>query len=152
LSRGWVNFPRPKTGVPRRCPLWPETTVALREVIDARPKPAGYAESGAVFLRDQGALWVRPVPSSRSDSVGRAFRAALNRSGLHRPGIGFYTLRHVFRTVADGARDPVACDLIMGHADNSMGGQYRERIEDARLVAVTNHVRDWLLVKRKTQA
>lgn len=23
LERGWVNYPRPKTGVQRRCPLWP---------------------------------------------------------------------------------------------------------------------------------
>src|SRR5262249_54915226 len=59
-------------------------------------------------------------------------------------GIGFYTLRHVFRTVADAARDPVAIDLIMGHSDPSMGGHYRERIEDSRLLAVAEHVRQWL--------
>src|SRR5262249_49479185 len=29
LERGWVNFPRPKTEVARRCPLWPETVEAL---------------------------------------------------------------------------------------------------------------------------
>src|ERR1700676_4771639 len=63
---------------------------------------------------------------------------------VHRDGVGFYTLRHVFRTVADGARDPVAIDLIMGHADPSMGGHYRERVEDSRLQAVTDHVRNWL--------
>jgi hypothetical protein len=30
LDRGWVDFPRPKTGIPRRCPLWPETVTAIR--------------------------------------------------------------------------------------------------------------------------
>ncbi len=58
--------------------------------------------------------------------------------------MSFYTLRHVFRTVADAARDPVAIDLIMGHTDPSMGGHYRERVEDSRLRAVADHVRTWL--------
>jgi hypothetical protein len=49
--------------------------------------------------------------------------------------------------VADAARDPVAIDLIMGHSDPSMGGYYRERVEDSRLVAVTDHVRSWLFGK-----
>jgi hypothetical protein len=62
----------------------------------------------------------------------------------YRDGIGFYTLRHVFRTVADAARDPVAIDLIMGHTDPSMGGHYRERVEDNRLQAVAEYVRAWL--------
>src|SRR5205823_3745962 len=29
LERGWLDFPRPKTGLPRRCPLWPETVEAI---------------------------------------------------------------------------------------------------------------------------
>src|SRR5262245_46411583 len=32
LNRGVIDFPRPKTGIARRCPLWPETGEALREV------------------------------------------------------------------------------------------------------------------------
>jgi hypothetical protein len=32
----------------------------------------------------------------------------------------------------------------MGHSDASMAAVYRERIEDDRLVAVTDHVRQWL--------
>ena len=37
LKGGWVNFPRPKTGIPRRSPLWPETVDALKVAIAERP-------------------------------------------------------------------------------------------------------------------
>src|SRR5205823_3814520 len=33
LAAGWVNFHRPKTGVSRRCKLWPETATAIRAVL-----------------------------------------------------------------------------------------------------------------------
>jgi len=36
LRRGWRNYGRPKTGIERRCPLWPETIAALQEVIARR--------------------------------------------------------------------------------------------------------------------
>jgi hypothetical protein len=75
------------------------------------------------------------------------FTRLVRKFGTHRDGISFYTLRHVFRTVADAARDPVAIDLIMGHADPSMGGHYRERVEDSRLRAVAEHVRAWVFGK-----
>ena len=32
LDDGWVDFSRPKTGVERRCPLWPETITHLRHL------------------------------------------------------------------------------------------------------------------------
>jgi hypothetical protein len=72
------------------------------------------------------------------------FRTLLKRLGMHRAWVGFYTLRHTFRTIADAARDPVAIDLIMGHTDPTMGGHYRERIDESRLRAVADHVRKWL--------
>jgi integrase len=145
LERGWVNFPRPKTGIARRAPLWPETVAAIRAAIEARPKPATYAECGLVFLSDWGTSLVRGTTASRTDMIAARFERLLKRFDLRRPGIGFYALRHVFRTVADGARDQTAADIIMGHADPSMAGHYRERVDDARLVAVTGHVREWLL-------
>lgn len=37
-----------------------------------------------------------------------------------------------------------AVSAIMGHADASMAGVYRERVDDARLVAVSEVVRHWL--------
>jgi integrase len=144
LDAGWVDFPRPKTGIARRCPLWLETVSAIREALAERPAPKDTADADLVFLQRSGRRWVRNTEKSRSDNVSVQFFELLKKLGLHRDRIGFYALRHVFRTVADVARDPVAIDLIMGHADPSMGGHYRERVDDSRLRAVTDHVRQWL--------
>lgn len=144
LDGGWVDFPRPKTGIARRCPLWPETVAALRVVLAERPAAKDNADADLIFLQRSGRRWVRHTEKSRTDNVSVVFCGLLKACGLYRDGLGFYTLRHVFRTVADAARDPVAIDLIMGHTDPSMAGHYRERIDDSRLRAVTEHVRTWL--------
>ncbi len=69
----------------------------------------------------------------------------LHRLGINgRKGLGFYTLRHTFRTVADEAKDQPAADYIMGHEVPHMSSVYRETISDARLKAVSDHVRGWL--------
>ncbi len=34
LVGGWCTFPRPKTGIHRRCPLWPEIVQAVRRPSD----------------------------------------------------------------------------------------------------------------------
>ena len=147
LERGWVTFPRPKTGIARRAKLWPETVAALREAVAHRPAPKHQADADIVLLQPSGRRWVRTTEKSRTDNVSVCFGELLKELGMPREGLNFYALRHAFRTVADAARDPVAIDLIMGHADPSMGGQYRERIDDSRLVAVAEHVRQWLFGK-----
>jgi hypothetical protein len=48
-------------------------------------------------------------------------------------GIGLDTLRHVFHASAYAVCDSAAIGLIMGRADPSMGGHYRERVEDSPL-------------------
>ena len=144
LERGWLNFPRPKTGISRRCPLWPETVAALREALVKQPAPKDEAVANLVFINSRGSAWVVTTEKSRTDNVSHHFGELLKELGIHRDGLGFYTLRHVFRTIADAARDPVAIDLIRGHTDPSMGGHYRERVEDSRLRAVADHVRTWL--------
>jgi integrase len=90
-----------------------------------------------------GRRFVRDTERSRTNVISISFRTLLGKCGLHRAGLGFYALRHVFRTIADAARDPVAIDVMMGHADSSMGSHYRERVDDARLLAVARHVHDW---------
>jgi integrase len=144
LDGGWVDFPRPKTGIARRCPLWPETVAALRAVLAERPAARDKSDADLVFLQRSRRRWVRNTENSRTDNVSVVFCELLKTCGLYRDGLDFYTLRHVFRTIADAARDPVAIDLIMGHTDPSMAGHYRERIDDSRLQAITEHVRSWL--------
>lgn len=144
IDKAMIAFPRPKTGVPRRAPLWPETVAALRTVIDTRPAPKAFADCGLVFLTYRGTAWVRVGDDSRTDYLSVHFNRLLKHLALHRPGCGFYTARHVFRTIADGARDNPAVRSIMGHADASIDAAYRERIDDERLKAVTDHVRNWL--------
>jgi integrase len=143
LEAGLIDFPRPKTGIPRRCPLWPETVQALKDALAGRPELKRAEHAGLVFLTKYGDSW------ARDDSVGPLtweMRKLLNKLGMngHR---SFYTLRHTFRTVADGAKDQPAADYIMGHEVVHMSSVYRETISDARLRAVTDHVRAWLYGK-----
>ena len=140
LDGGWLNYPRPKTGVARRCLLWGETVQALRVVIAGRTREG----EGHVFLNDRGTPMISVSEQNHTDLVSPRFSALLKKLKLARPALGFYGLRHSFRTAADSARDPVAIDIIMGHTDPSMGAVYRERIEDDRLEAVVKVVRDWL--------
>lgn len=142
LERGWLDFPRPKTGIARRCPLWPETVAALHTALAGRPRPADDEARELVFLTEAGTPMIRT--EYRSDRVTKQFIELLRKLSLHRERLAFYALRHTFRTVADAARDPVAIDTIMGHVDSSMGAVYRERIDDARLVAVVGVVHEWL--------
>lgn len=146
LKTRWVVFPRPKTGIARRAPLWPETCLALREAIKARPSPKHASDASLVFVTKYGSSWAK---ESRDNPVSKEFAKLLKELGLHRKGLGFYLLRHVFETVGGEAKDQVAVNAIMGHADASMAATYRERISDARLKAVVEHVRRWLFPPRK---
>jgi len=69
-----------------------------------------------------------------------------------RKGLGFYTLRHTLRTIADEAKDQPAADFIMGHESAHVSSHYREGISDARLKAVTDYVRGWLFAESAATA
>ncbi|HVK16986.1 MAG TPA: tyrosine-type recombinase/integrase [Fimbriiglobus sp.] len=140
LAGGWVNYHRPKTGITRRCPLWPETVEAVREAMDRRREPKDLADSGLVFLTSRGSSWHKKIADNPVSKEMRKLLDALGING-HR---NFYALRHTFETVGGEAKDQVAVDHIMGHARDDMASVYRERISDERLRAVADHVRDWL--------
>jgi len=160
LDAGWLEFPRPKTEIRRRVPLWEETVEALRSAVEQRPEPADRADDGLVFLTKYGNRWVRVKESASSasrfgsvDSLSPKFARLLKTLEVNgRRGRGFYALRHVFETVAGESRDQVAVNAIMGHADQSMAATYRERISDERLRAVVETVRAWLWPDRDCES
>lgn len=140
FAAGVLNFPRAKTGIERpNTPLWPETIESLRLAIERRPDPADNLLSDRVFLTRLGQEWVR---HPRADAVAQEFRKTTKAIGID--GLGFYTLRRTFRTVADATGDQRACDAIMGHVTPGMGTRYVQEVDTARLAKVTNHVRAWL--------
>jgi integrase len=168
LQAGWVDYPRVKTGTQRRFPLWPETAAAIAAALARRVKPKNEADAGLLFLTARGFNFCKaaPLPSGSGtvedldggdgagakhqyrscniNSVTTAFNWLFPAAGIERGGRSFYTIRHVFETVAGESRDQVAVDHVMGHTRDDMASVYRERISDARLKAVTDHVHAWL--------
>lgn len=142
LGKGIIDFPRPKTGIPRRCALWPETVEALREALAKRHEPKSEEDAKLFFITKYGLSWNKDTSTNPvSQEMGKLLRA-LKING--RKGLGFYTLRHTFRTIADESKDQPAVDYIMGHEVAHMSSHYRETISDDRLKAVADHVRRWL--------
>jgi len=137
-----------------------ETQVALKNAIAQRPKPKVPADAGLCFITTQGNRWVRTNPSNKDpekfvtvNTLAKRFGALLKRLEINgRQGLGFYTLRHVFETIGGESRDQVAVNSLMGHADATTAGIYRERISEERLRAVGDVVRQWLWPPKPEQA
>ncbi|MSR59252.1 MAG: hypothetical protein EXS05_16685 [Planctomycetaceae bacterium] len=134
LKAGFIDYHRPKTGIERRVPLWPEAVNALRAEMETAGELA--------FVTTQGTSYAKGKPGN--DPIGLAFRRLLVKHGLQREGLGFATLRHVFQTIGDGSRDFVAVRAVMGHASDDIAEHYREGVSDERLMAVVEFVRSWL--------
>jgi integrase len=141
LDGGWAAYARAKTGIPRRCPLWPETVQALREVLAKRREPKNEEDASLVFITKYGLSWGK---KTTDNPVTKETAKLLRQLGINRRGVGFSALRHTFRTVADESRDQVAVDHVMGHIKDDMASVYREKISDERLRAVVDYVRKWL--------
>ncbi|MCL4206589.1 MAG: hypothetical protein KJ000_29245 [Pirellulaceae bacterium] len=140
IRTGWLDWARPKTGVARRCKLWPETVQALQAAIDARPAAKVPEAENLVFVTKYGKPW----GVGKNVPVSAEFKKILDATGLHKEGRGFYALRHVAETIGGGAKDQVALNLLMGHVDETMSGIYRESVADSRLEAIAEQIRGWL--------
>ncbi len=110
-------YAREKTGIKRRCWLWPETL----ELLDL---------SGDRLF------------NLNAQKIDRDFRALRDSLGMTE---GFYSLRRTFATIASDTLDQPAIDLVMGHSNASMSALYRQEVSDDRVKAVCSHVRDWYL-------
>ena len=158
LEHGWIDYSRPKTGVERRCPLWPETVEAVKAVVERgslqpacqRPKSAGL-----LFVTRKGNPFVRSVPKVSDgghpfvvehDAIATKIKRIMDRKGISIPGLGFYGLRRSFETIGGETGNKVAVDHVMGHVPPSsdMGAVYRQHVAESALRQVTDYVRRWL--------
>jgi integrase len=146
VDNDWLDFPRVKTGLPRRVPLWRETTDALKIAVSQRPKPSQPKDAGCLFLTAAGTRWVRVTDKSRTDYLSREFGKILREMKINgRKGLNFYSLRHTFASVALQTGDRDACRSLMGHAAHDMLSAYDETgPSDDRLRAVADQVHQWL--------
>ena len=71
----WLDYPRVKTGVDRRIPLWPETVAALQEAVSSRPAPADPADQRS------------GVPHGVRAAVGSLLRGGREDSGAQADSI-----------------------------------------------------------------
>jgi hypothetical protein len=150
INGAWIDYPRPKTGIHRRCPLWPETVKALKAAMAARPEPKEEAHQDTVFITKQGNTW--EPKSVRDNPISKEVAKLLAELGIQRRGVNFYALRHTFQTIGEKARDKDAVRSIMGHAEsaNDMSAVYSEEaVADERLRTVADHVRTWLFSKTR---
>jgi len=154
LDKGWLDFPRPKTGIPRRCPLWPESIDAIRAMLADRQPAKNPEHELLLFLNERHNSYGTTAKGMRPhQGIGRLFDRTTAAAGITRPGTTFYSIRRTFQTIAEGANDLAAVAAIMGRSPhvNDMGAVYRQRIEDPRLAAVVEHVRKWLFGENETK-
>ena len=108
LQDDWLDYPRPKTGIGRRVPLWRETREALAAVI--RP------DDDVVFRTKQGNPWTCKCKSGSGSPISQKFTKLCQDLKIHKLGRGFYSLRHVAQTIGEESGDHVATKFILGHA------------------------------------
>lgn len=144
LDGAWIDYPRPprpKTGVRRRCKIWPETRDALTVVINVRRTPKDRKHRNLVFLT----LFRLPWVEEKNDAITYEFRKHIKARGYHRPGLSFYALRSTFATIGRQTGDVAAVKAVMGHVDDSvLNEHYSQSFPDERLEAVANHAHGWL--------
>lgn len=143
LAAGWVTFPRPKTGVVRRSPLWPETLATLRAVLASRKSPRESGDANRVFVTKYNQAF-RPC------AIGYEFEKLAGRAGMTREEADYYDLRRTCISIGLQISDDDAMRTISGHqrkAEDMLGVYNRLAVSDARLQEVTDHIHAWLFPK-----
>jgi integrase len=138
----WLNYPRQKTSINRRIPLWDKTTESISEYIKLhRGKPKHERSESLLFIGRRGGDY---TDKNKGTQISKAFNSACKIAGV--ANHTFYDLRRTFQTIGDCAKDSDAVKSIMGHSppSNDMSNLYRQWISDDRLRDVANYIRSWL--------
>lgn len=136
---------------------------ALRAALAVRPTAKAKADRNCFFITAFGRRWVRVNSTTTAvkdeaddtkhvaiDSVGLEFGKLLKRLKINgRKGLGFYSLRHTFATVALQTQDRDCVKALMGHAEADILSGYDETgPSDERRQRVVQHVHDWLFAAK----
>lgn len=126
-----VDYPRPKTAIPRTSVLWDVTAQMIR-----REAADGGTRQAPVFTTKFGHRYI----SENKDMVYLNFKRLCAKAELS--GVpGFYRLRHTFRTAADGAGDTDVVRRIMGHAESPLDDAYVHSRDRQRFLKVSDYCR-----------
>ena len=110
-----IDYPRPKTGIRRRCALWPETVQAVREALAKRPTPKDEADAGLVFITKYGGPWARTRPDS---PITKEIPQTPRQAEHERRSRLLYAPPHVPHRRGRG-EGPAGRDYIMGHEERT---------------------------------
>ena len=145
-KRKVIDYPRPKTGIERSIPLWPETVKAIDRAIRQRIQPRDESYAGRIFLTVTGRMFGGAVMDGnlvrRQSPITQAFRKLARQCSIDKT---FYMFRHTFQTLADDTQDFTAVNRIMGHVLPGMRKHYVLNIPHHRLRAVVDYVHDKVL-------
>ncbi|MEZ6094431.1 MAG: tyrosine-type recombinase/integrase [Pirellulaceae bacterium] len=135
LDNGWMDFPRAKTFVDRRVPLWPETIQAIKDYLEIRPRFDSEKLSKLLFVTRWGRDW---SPFAINNEMKKLKAICRIDKG------SFIWFRKTVQTIGERCGDIIAVRSIMGHVDGSISDHYRQEINDARLTKVTDEIRNWM--------
>ena len=128
----FITFPRPKTGVPRRCPVVPEVS-ALLERVELPMRSAKGLELVRVLKSG------RHGQSARS-AIAKPFKELCEKAGV--TCLGHYGLRHTFAVIGARTGDIDAVKAVMGHVHTGVTTLYTGAVDDGRLLKVVTFVRE----------
>lgn len=105
FNGGWIDYRRGKTGVKRRCPMWPETILALKAALPLSKIV------GNVFSTSDG----RPLVQGSHDRLAARFKTLCEAANCYIDGRGFYKLRDTAATEMVTHGSTLLVKRITGH-------------------------------------
>ena len=148
IHDGKITMARTKTGKPRVAFLWQETVQAIKDYLYYERPAMTTDGNDLLFINSNQRSWSRKERTGYNFTcLSHYFQKLLP---VKREGVGFYSLRRTFATIADETLDAPAIGVVMGHVDRSMQGIYRQYITDDRIQRVCQYVHDWLFAPYNT--
>jgi integrase len=139
LKQRRIDFPRTKTGIHRRLPLWNETIEALKKLTRINNRVFNTADGKKVVSIVQRIDGNGDEKIVKCDNVSRDFASLLKKAKIVKgKGTGFYTLRRTAATLTAASGDPFAVQRLLGHADLKMATTYVQDVSEQTDRAINN--------------